>query len=252
MIVRSAWIFGIRCKSMIKHETCLEHFHRRLREGWKCVGLEGYNAFLLSPDGNSKLEIDLRNDVDGPNSPGTVVDNAAVGTEIWSNPNNAKISDNIYTGIVVGGVATSHYLKATNFGFSIPVGATIDGILVEIEREADQNSADDNVKDSSVKIVKADGSIGATNKADTVNKWPTTDTYKSYGSAIDLWGESWTSTDINDVDFGVVLSVVLTCLDWGVAALVDHIRITVYYTPAATLQGKTANMVAKMIAAELI
>lgn len=34
---------------------------------------------------------------------------------------------------VVGG-DQSHYLKATNFGFSIPAGATINGILVEIER----------------------------------------------------------------------------------------------------------------------
>ena len=32
---------------------------------------------------------------------------------------------------------TSHYLKATNFGFSIPEGATINGILVEIEQKYD-------------------------------------------------------------------------------------------------------------------
>lgn len=31
------------------------------------------------------------------------------------------------------GPATSHYLKLTNFGFSIPAGATINGVLVEVQ-----------------------------------------------------------------------------------------------------------------------
>lgn len=44
------------------HETCLEYFRRRLSEGWKCVGLKGHNAVLLSPDG-IRRPIDLRNDV---------------------------------------------------------------------------------------------------------------------------------------------------------------------------------------------
>ncbi len=25
---------------VVKHETCLEYFRRRLREGWKCISLE--------------------------------------------------------------------------------------------------------------------------------------------------------------------------------------------------------------------
>ena len=36
---------------------------------------------------------------------------------------------------------TSRYLKATNFGFVIPTGATIDGVLVEIEAKQDGGSA---------------------------------------------------------------------------------------------------------------
>lgn len=44
-------------------ETCLEYFHRRLKEGWRCIKLEGHNATLLSPDG-VKRELDLRNDVE--------------------------------------------------------------------------------------------------------------------------------------------------------------------------------------------
>ena len=44
------------------HETCLEYFRRRLREGWKCISLEGHNAVLRSPDGIIR-PLDLRNDV---------------------------------------------------------------------------------------------------------------------------------------------------------------------------------------------
>lgn len=44
------------------HETCQEYFQRRLREGWKCISLQGYNAILLSPDG-IKRPLDLRHDV---------------------------------------------------------------------------------------------------------------------------------------------------------------------------------------------
>ena len=39
----------------------------------------------------------------------------------------ALSAKNITTGEV------THYLKATNFGFSIPAGATIDGIIVDVE-----------------------------------------------------------------------------------------------------------------------
>jgi hypothetical protein len=156
-------------------------------------------------------------------SPGTMADDASVGITAWSNPNNAKVSDNIYA----IAIAVSHYLKATNFGFSIPTGATVNGILVEIERKVIVESGW-GIKDVNVKIVKADGSIGSTNKADTVNNWPTSDTYKSYGGTTDLWGETLIPADINNSNFGVVLNI--TANSGDDTANVDHIRITVYYS----------------------
>ena len=117
--------------------------------------------------------------------------------------------------------ATSHYLKSTNFGFSIPTNSTILGIKAEIEKKQDATTSD--TYDSAVKIIKADGSIGTTNKADA-NEWSTTESYTTYGSTTDLWGETWTAENINDADFGVALSATGN----GIAS-VDHVRITIYY-----------------------
>ena len=165
----------------------------------------------------------------GPNSPGTMADDATVGTVAWTTPDNAKVSDNVYA-------------TAGLDGGSSPT-------------------------DTNVRIVKSDGTIGTTNKG-TSTALPATDAYRSYGASSDLWGETWTSADINDIDFGLVVSYTssgivshyLKATNFGfsipagatingiVAEIeanedhpgfayhpaVDHIRITVYYTDAVT------------------
>jgi len=164
----------------------------------------------------------------GWHSPGTTIDVATVGTKIWNNPNNAQSSDDNYADSIGGaGGGTSHYLEATNFGFAVPVGSTINGIEVEFERKA--NLAD-NTSDFRIYIVKADGTYGAENKA-VGGFWPTVDTYLGYGGAIDLWSLAWTPANINHANFGVVLSVLMLA---NGRAYVDHVRIKVFYTLPAT------------------
>lgn len=141
---------------------------------------------------------------------------------MWSNVSNAGASDNSYATASLTLNSPTHYLKATNFGFSIPGGSVIEGILVEIEHK---ESASTVAKDNRVRIVKG-GTIGSTDKANAA-EWPTSDTYQEYGAFNDLWGETWSATDINDSGFGVVLSAI--GLGTGTAS-VDHIRITVYYS----------------------
>lgn len=170
----------------------------------------------------------------GWKSPGTVVDDSAIGSVAWGNPDYAKASDDSRATVLefVNSLST-HYLKATNFSFNIPVGSTINGILVEIEKSAPESDDYSWVVDGSVKIVKSNGSIGTTNKADSSTHWLISDSYISYGSNSDLWGESWTSSDINDSDFGVVISASLT-VDHSVTAQIDHIQMKVYYTENTT------------------
>jgi len=166
-------------------------------------------------------------------SPGTVVDDSAVGAIAWSNPDNAKVSDNAYATIYLasgGGTQYSHYLKATNFGFAIPAGATINGILVEDECKATNNDATNYVQNAVVRLVKG-GTVQGDTKFDP-NFMPLSDAYRSIGSSTDKWGLELSAGDVNANDFGVVFEATIRSdSGWpAITGYIDHIRITVYYT----------------------
>lgn len=164
----------------------------------------------------------------GATSPGTMANVAVTGSYFsWVNPDNAKTSNNVY-------VTSS--LQMTP------------------------------LYDKVVSLVLADGSYGTENKKTGIEWVDTADTYFSYGGATDVWGETLTSADINDSDFGVILQIdqngnaysdYLRASNFGFTVpegatingikveiernhipgdgrakipQVDHIRITVYYT----------------------
>lgn len=166
----------------------------------------------------------------GWKSPGTVVDDSSVGTKAWSNPSNAKANDSTYAELwaMSSTFSYSHYLKATNFGFNVPSGATITGIEAQIKRgDVYYYTYDENVR-----LVLSNGSIGSENKAKTTTNWGSIE-YIAYGGSSDLWSETLSASDINDTDFGLVLSIKLSDVSNGEIGnneYVDHIQIKVYYT----------------------
>lgn len=168
---------------------------------------------------------------EGPNSPGTTGSDSSVGTIDWSTTSNATASDDSYaTAAIVGGEVT-YYLTCTNFGFSIPSGVTINGIVVEWEKSTG-GLASGTTSDNAVRIIKG-GAIGATDRSGS--DWTGTDTYESYGSSSDLWGETWAFSDINATTFGAAISATN---DIGSATCqIDHCRITVYYTSTDPADG---------------
>jgi cysteine-rich repeat protein len=154
----------------------------------------------------------------GPNSPSTVVDDPATGTLVWTAPQAAAVSDD--SAAIAGSPTgpTTHYLKATGFGFTIPAAAVIEGIEVDFERRGAS------AFDARVRLVKG-GAIGSTDRS-LPGDWNTlVDVVVTYGGSSDLWGETWTAADINAADFGFAISVFLPD---GIA-LVDAISITVFY-----------------------
>lgn len=84
--------------AITKHETCLEYYNRRLKEGWKEIKRNGFNVVLLSPSGFER-KIDLRNDVETlrPDSAGdvtTIVDQFPAENFHWDKVDEAVADDN--------------------------------------------------------------------------------------------------------------------------------------------------------------
>lgn len=164
----------------------------------------------------------------GPRDAGTAVNDTGTGTVGWATVTNARANDSAYATASLGNAQTTNYIKATNFGFAIPQDATIVGIRVEIDRRGSSNT--NTVRDNAVRLVRADNTLGGTNKANTIN-WPTSDAVDTYGGANDLWGETGLNASaINSSNFGVVISAASGSGSGTRTASVDNIRITVTYT----------------------
>jgi len=98
----------------------------------------------------------------GPNYAGTGADGGGFDVA-WITPTNI-VSDN------------SSYAQAHGIGFS------------------------GTINDGWVKLIKADGNYSAENKS--LGDWPISPSIVSYGGEGQLWGETWTATDINSSNFG--------------------------------------------------
>ena len=162
-------------------------------------------------------------DLQSQRSPGTMADDDDVGTVRWSMEDNAKTSDGSYATALLNSSA-SHYLVATNFGFSIPSGALILGIIAEVQKFSSETWS---LVDTNARIVKG-GVLGDENKKNPYY-WPDALSYVAYGGATDLFGETWEYTDINASNFGFAIAA-YNNFGSDSTANIDHIRITVYYT----------------------
>jgi hypothetical protein len=168
----------------------------------------------------------------------------------WSNPSRVTINDGSASTVTLPiGTSTSHYLKATNFGFSIPTNATILGVQVAIngKRSASQPSVGrvylykGSIQMNSVKFF---GSQVATSNFSTG-----VFTTLTFGDSTDLWSDTvLTPADVNASTFGVALKMTAGRLD-GTASVsscdvsVDYITMTVYYAGGITIGADVAGSV---------
>lgn len=182
---------------------------------------------------------------EGPNSPTTAVDDGTVGTKSWAFAGNATALDDAKATIATANPATvSHYLKCTNFGFSIPTSATIDGILVEINCNGSQSGTASVPEFQTIKLINGAGTIVGNNLG--TGSFPSVAAYSSFGSSSNTWAASLTEADINDVDFGVVISALFDGGENPNASIgaIDHVRITVYYTAVVIAWSNPSNVTA--------
>lgn len=123
--------------------------------------------------------------------------------------------------------AISNTAILSNFSMGVPGGATINGILVTVNRATITTG---NVHDSVVRLTKSAGTGTGDNKAATGTNYPISGGYASvtYGGSTDLWGTTWTAAEVNGTGFGLLFSMESESANQD--AGVDYISITVYYT----------------------
>lgn len=170
----------------------------------------------------------------GPNSPSTVTSELVnFETASWSGTGNAAASDDAYATVSLGIGDLSYALRCTNFGFTsddIPSGATIDGILVEVEvsQDGDAVSAVSPLVYSGSQL--GGGFAGLGSSAGNAGFTPDgTDTYWPLGGPTDLGNDTITQAMVVDSSFGI--DVYFSAgIGIGSNVSVDHVRMTVYYT----------------------
>jgi hypothetical protein len=180
----------------------------------------------------------------GPNYAGTVASAASAPyiDENWLNLANIQAADINRASITAATFDSPDYsylITASNFGFAIPAGATIDGIVVEVNRVY----ANGTVADGKVALYNPVTTTESNNKA-SASTWGTTwPSVATYGGAADLWGIAWTAEAINNTGFAIRFAAAATGANAD--AYIDYIRVTVYYT--AGVNGSLAVTLAALI-----
>jgi len=120
----------------------------------------------------------------------------------WTNPDYIYADDSSYATATVAGSGSSPNLLATGYGISIPSNSTLNGIQVKVFRYA---SAGNTLKDLTIQLLKAGVPVG-NNKA--VTAWWQTGAASNanYGANNDVWGTTWTGSDVDDPNFGVEIA----------------------------------------------
>jgi hypothetical protein len=146
------------------------------------------------------------------------------GNASWSSTGNALVDDGAVASVFIDTptYTLSNYLKVTDRIQKIPSGATVDGIVVNIQLTAIPQGY------ISVYVLK-----GATLSSEA---YESTTLNNTFGTTSDKWGLTWTAADVNASDFGVQVRFdAYTFLDVNV--YLDYIDTTIYYTYTETGDG---------------
>ncbi len=171
----------------------------------------------------------------GPNFPAAGATSGGAGTS-WTNPGNVVSNNNSYAlADNLDDNDVSEGLRATNFGFAIPAGATITGVQVTIGRFASNTNT---FIDNNLQLIVGGTLVGANRASATA--WPTSEAAANYGSTSDLWGTTLTPAQVNATNFGVSLSVE-SFNGNNRDASVDYIQITISYTTPGSLNWYTVS-----------
>lgn len=164
----------------------------------------------------------------GPQHP-TNTANAGSGGASWTNPSNANAEDGVFATVsatFAGGGADA--LNFEGFGFSIPTGAVIQGIQVNVKGSATfpggQAASPHGQLIKGGTALGTDKDFGGSFTSGAGNTFLT-----AAGGPSDLWGTSWSPADINAANFGFQMFTRLVTAGGTVNISIDTCIITVFY-----------------------
>jgi hypothetical protein len=181
------------------------------------------------------------------NSPATSSDVPFAGSDYsFTNPLNTLLNDGlnaVAASVLQLSNKQTDYIQVKGFGFNIPAAATVCGIQVNVVRSAANvllNLA--YVTDYNVRMMKG-GVLTGNNLADGTTQWPATNTTATYGGNGQLWGTTWTPTDINSANFGFSISAEIHgTVSLFPSAMINYISMTVYYLDPSVLPDKSLQL----------
>jgi hypothetical protein len=172
----------------------------------------------------------------------------------WQNTSNASSQNDVYSSLLftdsfnvqadeplsLSPADETNYLVCKNLDSNIPNDATIEGIRIYIDRyNSFTGDGTVTIKDDAIYLTK-NGTDTVGNNKSIGATWPSsdTDTYVSYGGVSDLWGASWTASEINDDNFGVMIGPTIEfdglTGENGGSAKIDHVYVEITYAGGTT------------------
>jgi hypothetical protein len=172
----------------------------------------------------------------------------------WQNTSNASSQNDTYTSLLftdasnnvqtaplsISPADQTNYLVCKNLDSNVPTGATIEGITIYVDRyNSFTGDGTVTINDDAIYLTK-NGTDTVGNNKSTGGTWPSTDTdtYISYGGVSDLWGTSWTASEINDDNFGVMIGPNIAydsaTGENGSDIKIDHVYVEITYIDNAS------------------
>lgn len=154
----------------------------------------------------------------------------------WSSPTNIYTSDNVRASVTLASQGAG-WLVASRFGFAIPTGSTILGFIGWVEGSCASGTVTMTLQLQKQKNGGLGDKLFWTTTGQNVD-FTTTEQTHFRGSSTDLAGETWTAEEVNHNDF----SLTIRTLGIGITNTirVDHMQVTVYYTPPTIHNGAAA------------
>lgn len=154
-----------------------------------------------------------------------------IGDRVWSNPQNALISDGNSATTDISSSVPSGYLVVKNFKLGVPINHKIIGIEVNIERQASIPAVD-----AGIYLVVNDEIVS--DDMSQVSTWPIgVDGTLTYGGLGNTWRDAddpdylgdWSLEDINSPEFGVAIRVQASIGSPSAQATVNSVTLKIYY-----------------------